>query len=174
MPFQFLSSVNRTLLFLESVQGINTIGCFDNWFYVCIHQAFHMGWRLMAIKFTLPDKTIGHIWDHWPSYISPVTGTGADSGPNHGNHPLSLYCWLRMWKWLSSPDPQNAECHILWHAYLKHGGGHKFCKVYKPHHSFSSKLFELLPKSGVSHSSTRKAMALPWLNPPTASKSMIM
>ena len=27
-------------------------------------------------------------------------------------------------------------------AYLNTSGGHKLCKVNKPHHSFSSKLFE--------------------------------
>ena len=34
------------------------------------------------------------------------------------------------------------------HAYLNTSGGHKLCKVNKPHRSFSSKLFEFFPKSG--------------------------
>ena len=46
------------------------------------------------------------------------------------------------------------------HAYLKNSGDQKFYKVYKPHPSFTSKLFELFPKSGVTHPSTRKALAL--------------
>ena len=50
------------------------------------------------------------------------------------------------------------------HAYLNTSGGHKLCKVNKPIPSFSSKLFHFLPKSGVTHSYTRKAMALPLLN----------
>ena len=37
----------------------------------------------------------------------PATGRGSNSGPNHGDHPLSLYCWSRRWKWLSSRDPQK-------------------------------------------------------------------
>ena len=50
------------------------------------------------------------------------------------------------------------------HAYLNTNGGHKLCKVNKPHASLGSKLFELFPRSGVTHLSTRKTMALPLLN----------
>ena len=50
------------------------------------------------------------------------------------------------------------------HAYLNTSGGHKLCKVNKPHPDVNSKLFELFPKSGVTHSSTRKAMAVPLSN----------
>ena len=52
------------------------------------------------------------------------------------------------------------------HAYPNTNGGQKLCKVNKSHPSFSSKLFELIPKSGVTHSPTRKAMALSSLNSP--------
>ena len=51
------------------------------------------------------------------------------------------------------------------HAYLNTSCGHKLCKVNKPLPSFSSKLFDFFfPKSGVTHSYTKKAMALPLLN----------
>ena len=46
------------------------------------------------------------------------------------------------------------------YAYLNTSGGHKLCKVNKPHRSFISKLFELFPKS------TTKAIALPLLIQP--------
>ena len=60
-----------------------------------------------TIKATLPDKTIGHIWGHCPWNTSTVTGRDSNSGPNHGNHPLSLYCWSGRWKYLSSLGPQK-------------------------------------------------------------------
>ena len=52
------------------------------------------------------------------------------------------------------------------HAYPNTSGGQQLCKVNKSHPSFSSKLFELIPKCGVTHSPTRKAMALSLLNSP--------
>ena len=52
------------------------------------------------------------------------------------------------------------------HAYPNTSGGQKLCKENKSHPSFSSKLFELIPKSGVTHSPTMKAMALSLLNSP--------
>ena len=48
---------------MEPVEAITSIGCSDNWFFVCVHQAVHMGWKLMAIKVTLPDKMTGRIWE---------------------------------------------------------------------------------------------------------------
>ena len=135
-----------------------------------------MEWKLMETKVTLPDKTMGLIWDHWPLLTSPVTGIGHDSGLNHGNHPLPLYCWSRMSKCLPKMlsvifyEYMDSERH----AFLNTSGGHILCKVNKPHPSFSFKLFNFFPKSGVTHSYTRKAMALPLLNSLHCKKSMIM
>ena len=56
----------QNLVFIVPVQYITSIGCSDDKFFVCIHQAVHVGWKLLAIKASLPDKTIGRIWDHWP------------------------------------------------------------------------------------------------------------
>ena len=70
----------------------------------------------------------------------------------------------------------NVECHILWiyrqwkTCLPKYQCGQKLCKVNKSHPSFSSKLFELIPKSGVTHSPTMKAMALSLLNSPRCFK----
>ena len=50
------------------------------------------------------------------------------------------------------------------HVCLNTGGGQKLCNVHKSHSSFSFKLFELFPKSGVTHSPTTKATVLPLLN----------
>ena len=65
---------------------------------------------------------------------------------------------------------KNVECHTLWiygqwKTFLpKYQWWPHFFKVNKPHHSFSSKLSEFFPRSGATHSSTRKAMELPVLN----------
>ena len=76
-----------------------------------------------------------------------------------------------MWKCLSFTWPAKMSsvtpCEYMdneRHSYLNTNGGHKLFKVNKPHPSFSSKLSELFHRSGVTHSSTRKAMELPVLN----------
>ena len=49
-------------------------------------------------------------WQNNRSYmgpLTPVTGRGSNSGPNHENRPLSLYCWSSRWKCLSSCGPKN-------------------------------------------------------------------
>ena len=64
-----------------------------------------------------------------PSYCK-----GSNFGPNDGNHPLSLYCWSRRWRWLSSHDLKKCyvtSCDYMKcerQAYLNTSSGHDFAR----------------------------------------------
>ena len=88
-----------------------------------LHRVF---WQLVLCMYS-PSSLCGvdtagnqshPFWQNNRSYMGPltpvdphppVTGRGANSGPNHRNHPLCIYCWLRMWKCSSSPGPQKCR-----------------------------------------------------------------
>ena len=74
VTFNFFILNKQNLVFLEPIRAITSIGCSDNWFFVCVHQTLHMGWNLMVFKVTLPDKATGRIWEPWLSGPPQLVG----------------------------------------------------------------------------------------------------